>query len=119
MGLVNAQRTLDYIRIIAEFISQPEYRDVVTMFSPMNEAREVHIGKQALEGLYVAISLALVVFSFSLLTRISPSATQKPTVKSAKLPVSAQTKVPGSPSVTVKWPNPTGQDTSVTPTDSP
>ncbi|KAJ7692426.1 glycoside hydrolase superfamily [Mycena rosella] len=32
MGVANAQRALDYIRIIAEFISQPEYRDVVPMF---------------------------------------------------------------------------------------
>ncbi|KAG7087419.1 hypothetical protein E1B28_013387 [Marasmius oreades] len=37
MGYANAQRTLDIIRVIAEFISQPEYRDVVTMFSPINE----------------------------------------------------------------------------------
>ncbi|KAI6043138.1 exo-beta-1,3-glucanase [Pisolithus marmoratus] len=28
MGYANAQRSLDYIRILAEFISQPEYRDV-------------------------------------------------------------------------------------------
>ncbi|KAK1226339.1 hypothetical protein PQX77_010686 [Marasmius sp. AFHP31] len=52
MGMVNAQRALDYIRIMAEFISQPEYRDVVTMFSPLNEAREVHIGKSVLDGFY-------------------------------------------------------------------
>ena len=31
MGMANAQRSLDYIRILAEFISQPQYRDVVTM----------------------------------------------------------------------------------------
>ncbi|KAF9265121.1 glycoside hydrolase [Marasmius fiardii PR-910] len=37
MGYANAQRTLDVIRVIAEFISQPEYRDVVTMFGPINE----------------------------------------------------------------------------------
>lgn len=29
MGLANAQRTLDYIRRLAEFIHQPEWRDVV------------------------------------------------------------------------------------------
>lgn len=37
MGLANAQRTLDYTRIIAEFISQPQYKNVVTMFGILNE----------------------------------------------------------------------------------
>ena len=37
MGYANAQRSLDYIRIIAEFISQPEYKDVVVMFGITNE----------------------------------------------------------------------------------
>ncbi len=31
MGLANAERTLTYLRIITEFISQPQYRDVVGM----------------------------------------------------------------------------------------
>jgi len=29
MGLANAQRTLTYLRIITQFVSQPQYRDVV------------------------------------------------------------------------------------------
>lgn len=37
MGLANAQRMLDYIRVIAEFISQPEYANVVGMFGIVNE----------------------------------------------------------------------------------
>ncbi|BGP44003.1 hypothetical protein JCM10450v2_008219 [Rhodotorula kratochvilovae] len=37
MGLANAQRALDYIRTVTEFISQPAYRNVVPMFSVMNE----------------------------------------------------------------------------------
>ncbi|THH20693.1 hypothetical protein EW146_g728 [Bondarzewia mesenterica] len=37
MGYANAQRSLDYIRILAEFISQPEYKDVVVMFGITNE----------------------------------------------------------------------------------
>jgi hypothetical protein len=37
MGIANAQRLLDYIRIITEFISQPEYSDVVPMFGILNE----------------------------------------------------------------------------------
>jgi glucan 1,3-beta-glucosidase len=31
MGIANAERTLTYLRILAEFISQPEYKDVVLM----------------------------------------------------------------------------------------
>jgi hypothetical protein len=49
MGVANAQRALDYIRIIAEFISQPEYRDVVQLFGVMNEGalciHPFHLGK--------------------------------------------------------------------------
>ena len=44
MGLANAQRSLDYIRIIAEFISQPQYKDVVTMFGITNEPQAAVIG---------------------------------------------------------------------------
>jgi glucan 1,3-beta-glucosidase len=29
MGIANAQRTLTYLRILAEFVSQDQYRDVV------------------------------------------------------------------------------------------
>jgi aryl-phospho-beta-D-glucosidase BglC (GH1 family) len=39
MGYANAQRALDYIRILAEFISQPEYVNVVPFFGIMNEPR--------------------------------------------------------------------------------
>jgi glucan 1,3-beta-glucosidase len=51
MGIANAQRTLDYIRIIAEFISQPEYQNVIPMFSIVNEALLSTIGKPALTSL--------------------------------------------------------------------
>lgn len=51
MGLANAQRTLDYIRIITEFISQPEYRNVVPMFGIVNEALVTTIGKSQLTSL--------------------------------------------------------------------
>jgi hypothetical protein len=37
MGFANAQRMLDYIRIIVEFISQPEYKDLVPMFGIVDE----------------------------------------------------------------------------------
>ena len=29
MGIANAQRTLSYLRILTEFVSQPQYSDVV------------------------------------------------------------------------------------------
>lgn len=55
MGVANAQRTLDYIRIIAEFISQPEYRDVVPLFSVLNEPFGPTVGLSPITALYVLI----------------------------------------------------------------
>ena len=49
MGVANAQRSLDYIRIIAEFISQPAYSDVVVMFGVTNEPFGPTIGKDAIK----------------------------------------------------------------------
>ena len=51
MGMANAQRSMNYIRILTEFISQPEYRDVVPMFSIVNEARPIDIGVTQVRGL--------------------------------------------------------------------
>ena len=51
MGLANAQRTMDYIRYIAEFISQQEYQDVVPMFGIINEALMGIIGRDQLTRL--------------------------------------------------------------------
>ena len=48
MGLANAQRSLDYIRILAEFISQPQYKDVVTMFGITNEPQASVVGLDTL-----------------------------------------------------------------------
>ncbi|KAJ7481290.1 glycoside hydrolase family 5 protein [Mycena galericulata] len=53
MGIANAQRAFGYIRIIAEFISQPEYRDVVQMFGIMNEALMSTIGQEQLFSFYL------------------------------------------------------------------
>lgn len=53
MGLANAQRSLDYIRIIAEFISQPQYRDVVAMFGIVNEPRAPEVGTSQLQSFYL------------------------------------------------------------------
>lgn len=53
MGLANAQRALYYIRILTEFISQPEYKDLVPIFGIMNEALLSTIGKEQLWGFYL------------------------------------------------------------------
>ncbi|KAJ6565741.1 glycoside hydrolase superfamily, partial [Mycena sp. CBHHK59/15] len=53
MSVANAQCALDYIRIITEFISQPEYRDVVPMFGIMNEALMSTIGRDQLTSFYL------------------------------------------------------------------
>lgn len=53
MGLANAQRALDYIRIITEFISQPEWVDVVPVFSIVNEALLTTIGRDQIIAFYL------------------------------------------------------------------
>ncbi|GAA5822611.1 hypothetical protein JCM3770_000618, partial [Rhodotorula araucariae] len=55
MGLANAQRALDYIRTVTEFISQPAYRNVVPMFSVMNEPYAASMGVDPLRSYYVKI----------------------------------------------------------------
>jgi glucan 1,3-beta-glucosidase len=52
MGYANAQRSLDYIRIFAEFISQPQYKDVVAIFGIMNEPQGPTMGQDQLSRLY-------------------------------------------------------------------
>lgn len=49
MGLANAQRSLDYIRVIAEFISQPQYKDVVAIFGVTNEPQGPTVGQENLQ----------------------------------------------------------------------
>ena len=53
MGLANAQRTLYYIRVITEFISQTEYQDVIPIFGIVNEAVEQSIGINQLTSFYL------------------------------------------------------------------
>lgn len=52
MGLANAQRTLDYIRTLTEFISQDQYKDVVPMFTILNEPYAATIGVDTLRHFY-------------------------------------------------------------------
>ncbi|KAG1738191.1 glycoside hydrolase family 5 protein [Suillus lakei] len=53
MGVANAQRALGYIRIIAEFISQPEWSNVVPVFGIMNEAKVAVIGMDQMTSFYL------------------------------------------------------------------
>ncbi|GBE80896.1 Probable glucan 1,3-beta-glucosidase [Sparassis crispa] len=53
MGLANAERALDYIRILTEFITQPEYAPVIPMFGIVNEALLSTIGKDQLITFYL------------------------------------------------------------------
>ncbi|KAF8589506.1 glycoside hydrolase family 5 protein [Ramaria rubella] len=53
MGLANAERTLGYIRILAEFISQPEYADLIPIFGIVNEALLMTIGRDNLTTFYL------------------------------------------------------------------
>ncbi|KAM0748715.1 glycoside hydrolase [Meredithblackwellia eburnea MCA 4105] len=55
MGLANAQRTLNYIRTITEFITQPEYLNVVPMFSILNEPIGGTIGMNNLRSFYIEV----------------------------------------------------------------
>ncbi|KAF9260539.1 glycoside hydrolase family 5 protein [Marasmius fiardii PR-910] len=53
MGVANAQRALNYIRIFTEFISQPEYNNLVPIFGIVNEALVDVIGKDSLKSFYL------------------------------------------------------------------
>ncbi len=51
MGLANAQRTFNYIRIITEFISQPEYQLLIPIFGVVNEPLVGVIGMPTVSSL--------------------------------------------------------------------
>ncbi|KDQ56459.1 glycoside hydrolase family 5 protein [Jaapia argillacea MUCL 33604] len=53
MGIANAERALGYIRTIAEFISQPEWQNVVPMFGIVNEPLVPQIGQDAVGRFYL------------------------------------------------------------------
>ncbi|TFK68459.1 glycoside hydrolase [Pluteus cervinus] len=53
MGFANAQRAMDYIRILSEFFAQPQYNEVIGMFGIMNEPLLDTIGRQQLSSFYL------------------------------------------------------------------
>ncbi|KAJ8481292.1 hypothetical protein ONZ45_g15358 [Pleurotus djamor] len=54
MGIANAQRTLSYLRTLAEFISQDQYKDVVCVLGIVNEVMWETIGKASVQSFYRA-----------------------------------------------------------------
>ncbi|KAJ3516166.1 hypothetical protein NLJ89_g1298 [Agrocybe chaxingu] len=53
MGLANAERTLYYIRVFTQFISQPQYRDLIPIFGIVNEALVGIIGQDSITSFYL------------------------------------------------------------------
>ncbi|KAF9002759.1 glycoside hydrolase superfamily [Cyathus striatus] len=53
MGLANAQRTLYYLRVLTEFISQPEYKNLIPIFGIVNEALVGVIGIDQMTSFYL------------------------------------------------------------------
>jgi hypothetical protein len=51
MGIANAQRSLDYIRIITEFINQEEYQNLIPLWGIINEPLLTTIGQRTLISL--------------------------------------------------------------------
>ncbi|RDB14918.1 putative glucan 1,3-beta-glucosidase D [Hypsizygus marmoreus] len=54
MGIANGQRTLTYLRIITEFVSQDQYRDVVPIVGVVNEILWGTVGPAAVQSYYFA-----------------------------------------------------------------
>ncbi|KAF8215056.1 glycoside hydrolase superfamily [Mycena galopus ATCC 62051] len=53
MGIANAQRTLTYLRILTEFASQDQYRDVVCVIGIVNEILWSAIGQVGVQSFYL------------------------------------------------------------------
>jgi glucan 1,3-beta-glucosidase len=53
MGIVNAQRSLSYIRTLTEFIMQPEYSPMVGLFMLGNEIALLNLGDTQVKSFYV------------------------------------------------------------------
>lgn len=51
MGQANAQRALDYVAALAEFTSRKGVREVVPMYSVLNEPMLAELGEPVLRGL--------------------------------------------------------------------
>ncbi|PBK97236.1 glycoside hydrolase [Armillaria gallica] len=59
MGIANAERTLTYLRILTEFVSQDQYRDVVGIVGIVNEILWATIGQTSVQSFYYAAYQAI------------------------------------------------------------
>ncbi|PFH51213.1 glycoside hydrolase family 5 protein [Amanita thiersii Skay4041] len=59
MGIANAQRTLTYLRILTQFVSQDQYKDVVGIVGIVNEILWDTIGKDSVQSFYFAAHAAI------------------------------------------------------------
>lgn len=55
MGVVNAQRSLEYLRSFVEYISQDGIKEVVPMIGIVNEVQTTVVGEEAMGTLYVPL----------------------------------------------------------------
>ncbi|KAL0946390.1 hypothetical protein HGRIS_012619 [Hohenbuehelia grisea] len=55
MGIANAQRAMNYIRVLTEFINRPEWRDVVPVFGIVNEVLTSQIGRPIAGSFYYEV----------------------------------------------------------------
>ncbi|KAG8861682.1 hypothetical protein FRB96_002639 [Tulasnella sp. 330] len=53
MGIANAQRGLEYMRILVEFITQPEFANLIPYFGVMNEAAVAVMGMDVMGSFYL------------------------------------------------------------------
>lgn len=53
MGISNAQRTLEVLRTLTEFVSQDQYKDVVTIISLVNEVLAATVGLNPMASFYL------------------------------------------------------------------
>ncbi|KAF6750558.1 glycoside hydrolase superfamily [Ephemerocybe angulata] len=53
LGIANAERTLDYLRVLTEYISQPQYKDVIQVIALVNEPLAGDIGVEPLSSFYL------------------------------------------------------------------
>lgn len=53
MGLANAQRSIYYIRVLTEFISQPQYVNLIPIFGIVNEPLVGVIGVDTITSFYL------------------------------------------------------------------
>lgn len=56
LGIANAQRTLEVLRSITEFVSQDQYKDVVTMVGLVNEVQNAVLGLNTILSLSVPLA---------------------------------------------------------------